>query len=394
MWVTRLGKYFISLSRVTFLQCYSGGNNMQVNISQLIPGCILIKEIRGKSNKPFILKDTVLTEQHITVLQKFLVESVHVSSKLVEGESFVPKLIHKKVEKQQTNIHQKDKRKKLLFQDHYRLVVAGYKKEFEKWRNGMAVDMLTVRKLFIPLLERIEDIGSAVFTLHHYATKHDYFYHHSVTVGIISAFLGKKMGFEKGEWLQIGLAGLLSDCGMTRIDLNIVKKDSSLTAAELDEIKKHPTYSYRIIEKLRAITQPVKLAVLQHHERIDGSGYPLGLSQENIHMYARIVGVSDIYHAMTSDRLYKQRQSPFRVMEEIQREQFSKLDPQVVSTFIESLSDFSIGTKVRLSDDRMGKIIFIDAKKPTRPMVQIMTNEEIIALQSTPELFIDEILME
>lgn len=202
------------------------------------------------------------------------------------------------------------------------------------------------------------------------------------------------MGFEKGEWLQIGLAGLLSDCGMTRIDLNIVKKDSSLTAAELDEIKKHPTYSYRIIEKLRAITQPVKLAVLQHHERIDGSGYPLGLSQENIHMYARIVGVSDIYHAMTSDRLYKQRQSPFRVMEEIQREQFSKLDPQVVSTFIESLSDFSIGTKVRLSDDRMGKIIFIDAKKPTRPMVQIINNEEIIDLQSTPELFIDEILME
>lgn len=370
-----------------------GGSYMFVKPEELIPGCILIEEVKGKTNRPLIPKNTMLTEKHITVLQKYLVERVNISSKLEEGEPFIPKSLHKSENSQPLEVYDKEKKIDMSFKDHYQQVVVRYKMVFERWQNGVAVDMLSVRKLFIPLLERIDEIGSAVYTLYHYATKQDYFYHHSVTVGILSAFLGKKMGYEKREWLQIGLAGLLSDCGMARIDPDLVKKNSSLTRTELDEIKKHPMYSYRMVESLRMITQPVKLAVLQHHERIDGSGYPLGLSWGKIHMYARIVAVSDRYHAMTSDRLYREKQSPYHVIEEIQKDQYTKLDPQVVNTFIGALSDFSIGTRVRLSDDQIGEIVFIDVKQPSQPMIRIENSGEVVSLQNRPALFIDEILI-
>ncbi|MEC5425049.1 HD-GYP domain-containing protein [Virgibacillus sp. C22-A2] len=363
---------------------------MRVEPSQLVPGCVLLNEVKGKSNKALIPQKTILNEEHILFLQKFLIHSVDVSSKLVDGEEFIPKEVHE--EETEQELSQENNESNLLFKDHYHQAVSTYKVLFNKWENGFPIDMPYIRRVIIPLFERMDDISNAVYTLHHYANKKDYFYYHGVAVGLLSAYLGKKMGFSKGEWLQIGLAGFLSDSGMAKIPPAIVTKSSSLTYQEIDEVKNHPTYSYRLVESIPTITQTVKLAVLQHHERMDGSGYPLGLTKEKIHIYARIIAVCDMYHAMTTERIYKEKQSPFKVIEEIQKEQFSKLDPQVVKAFIDSLANFSIGTKVRLSNGQLAEIVFIDARKPTRPMVRMGDKGEIISLQDNLNLFIDEIM--
>lgn len=267
-----------------------------------------------------------------------------------------------------------------------------YKRLFTKWQSNLVIDMPEVRKILIPLFERLDDIGTIVYTLHHYASKKDYIFHHNVAVSILSAYLAKKMGFEKGEWLQIGMAGFLSDCGMARIDEAIVTKSSSLTISELEEMKKHPIYSYRFVEKAPTVTKEVKLAVLQHHERIDGSGYPIGLSKEKIHKYARIIAVCDMYHAMTCERLYKEKQSPFKVIEKLQNNQFSKLDHQIVQAFVNILTNFSIGTKVRLSTNQLGEIVFVEERYPTRPMVRIDETNKIVTLKNEKSLYISEII--
>lgn len=364
---------------------------MRVEPSQLVPGCVLLKDVIGKLNRPIVPQHTVLTDEHITLLQKFLVETVDVSSKLAEGEVFKPKLLPReevKKEQQTTSNEQNSE----SFEDHYKNAVNSYKILFIKWQSNLTIDMPEVRKVLIPLFERMDDISSAVYTLHHYATKKDYIFHHSVAVGILCAYLAKKMGYEKGEWLQIGLAGFLSDCGMAKLDASIIEENKPLTFTELQELKKHPTFSYRFVEKVPTITKEVKLAVLQHHERMDGSGYPLGLSKEKIHIYARIIMVCDMYHAMTCERLYKEKQSPFKVIEKLQSEKFSKLDHQVVQSFIDSLTNFSIGTKVRLSTNQVGEIVFVEAKHPTRPMVRFKETNEIVTLKDKPSLFISEII--
>ncbi|MBP1971063.1 HD-GYP domain-containing protein (c-di-GMP phosphodiesterase class II) [Virgibacillus natechei] len=361
---------------------------MRVETSQLAAGCVLLNEVNGKSGQPIIPKNTVLTEEHIKVLRFFLVESVEISSKTVDGDPFIPK-----DPKQEESEQVKEIESSLLFRDHFEYVVTTYKKLFKNWQNGMEIDMSQVRKIMIPLLERMDEIGSAVYTLHHYTTKKDYFYYHSVAVGILAAFIGRKMGYNKGEWIQLGLGGFLSDSGMVKMDPAILSKESSLTSDELDKIRKHPIYSYRLLDNISILSNKVKLAVLQHHERLDGSGYPLGLTQGKIHMYARIIAVCDMYHAMTSERLYKGNQSPFSVMEEMQKEQYSTLDTQVVMQFIKSLADFSIGTRVSLSNQATGEIVFIENKYPTRPMVKLDATNDIISLKDKLDLYIEQVLL-
>lgn len=147
-----------------------------------------------------------------------------------------------------------------------------------------------------------------------------------------------------------------------------------------------------MIEQQPTVSHAAKLGILQHHERVDGSGYPLGLKKNKIHRFARIIAVCDIYHAMISERYYKDKQSPFLVIDELHREQFSKLDPQIVQTFIESLINLSTGVHVRLSNGQTGVIVFIQPNAPTRPIVKLDANGDMIALQDNPDLFIAETL--
>lgn len=365
---------------------------MRVSSSQVVPGCVLLREVKGKTSRPIIPQKTVLTAEHINVLHKFLIEHVDVSERLQNGTLFQPQTVDEE-EKVVQSTQPKEKVNdlaELSFRDHYDLVVEQYKKLFESWRNQLPIDNLAVRNLILPLINRMDDIGSAVYKLHKFANKKDYFYHHSVSVSILSAYLGKKLGYQKGEWFQIGLAGLLSDAGMARLGDSVFHKEI-LNNEERMEIRNHPTYSYRMVEHVKSIPYTVKLAVLQHHERMDGSGYPLGLSQEKIHSYARIIAVCDIYHAMTSERVYSKKQSPFSVIEELQKEQYSKLDIRIVQVFIDSIANFSIGTKVLLSNNQAGEIVFIDPKIPTRPILRL-ENGEIVTLSNHQDLHISEIL--
>ncbi|AXI07498.1 HD domain-containing protein [Oceanobacillus sp. 143] len=366
---------------------------MLVEPSQLIPGCVLIRDVNGKSNRPIIPENTVLTDEHIIVLQKYLVQTVAVASKLINGDKYIPKPIdQKKVIKQEQLKTKQASKQNQSFSDQFNEVVANYKTLFNQWQNGMPIDIPAVRKLIIPLLERIENINIEAYTLHHDTTKSEYIYYHSVAVGILSAYLGKKLDYPKGEWLQIGLAGFLSDSGMAKIDPKIISKASYLTDSEFAEIKKHPTYAYRLLEHLPAINPAVKLAVLQHHERLDGSGYPLGLTQDKIHIYSRIIAIADTYYAMTSDRLYREKKSAFQVIEELQKEQYSRLDYQIVKVFIHHLINVAIGSQVVLSNGQIGKIIFVDSDHPTRPIIQLIDSDELIVLKDMPDLYIEKVM--
>lgn len=364
---------------------------MRVEPAQLVPGCVLLGDVKGKSNRAIMLKKTVLSEEHIIILDKFLISNVDVGSKLANGETFTPRVTHRKKESKQQDEAIKDVRN-LPFKEHYQYVVKSYKRLFIVWQNSMQVDMPTVRKLVIPLFQRIELGDADIFTLYQYNTKKDYMYHHSVAVGLIAAYLGKKMGYSNADYTQIGLAGFLSDCGMAKISPTILNKTKELSALEIDEMKKHPTYSYRMVEQIPTLTQIVKLAILQHHERMDGSGYPLGVQKDQIYAYSRIVAVSDMYHAMTCERLYQSKQSPFQVIEKLMRDRYTHFDHKVVETFGKSLATYSIGMKVRLSNGNTGEIVFVEDKYPTRPMVQVDQLDDILTLKNNTAIYIDEIM--
>lgn len=363
---------------------------MKVSPSQLKPGCVLLNDVMGKTTYPIIPKNTVLTEEHINVLKTFLIKTVHVSSKLASGESFSPARIDEKAI-ESSEMSALEPGTDLSFEAHYLAVVAHFKKHFHLLQHHMPLDVPEIRNLLIPLLKRTGELKKIMYTWHEHVTSEDYIYHHSVGVGLLSAFLAKNMGYMEHEWLQVGLAGALSDAGMARMGHDILHKESALTEEEMNKIKNHPIYSYRLIEKSPYITHATKVAVLQHHEQMDGSGYPLGLTYRKIHPYARIIAVCDTYHAMTNERYFQGKKSPFSVLGVLDKEKFTKLDPEAVHIFIKNMAYLAIGLNVKLSDQSTGEMIFIEDEHPTRPMVKLSETEDIISLRNRPELDIVEI---
>lgn len=355
-------------------------------------GCVLLKDVLGKSGRPIMKEKTVLTNEHITILQKFLVESVEISSKKADGKTYLAEQKKRTEKKPKENIVVSKQAETMPFPTHYLQVVSQFKESFTNWNNGVPIDISKTRDFIIPLLERIDELDIEAFTLHQYVETKEYIYYHSVAMSVIAAFLGKKLGYEKGEWLQIGLAGLLSDVGMTRIDPNIITKGELLSDKQEQDIKNHPIYSSRMVENLRAVTPAVKVAILQHHERMDGSGYPLGLSQNKINHYARILAVADTYHAMTSERLYRRKQPVFKVINEIYKQQFTKFDSQIVKAFINVLMNCSLGKAVRLSNGETGKIVFIDEDNPMKPLVKLDATKEIKKIQENPQIAIEDFI--
>jgi HD-GYP domain-containing protein (c-di-GMP phosphodiesterase class II) len=359
---------------------------MKVHINQLREGCILSVDVTSLTNKPIIPKKTVLDKDKIKVLHAFLIKEVQIEPTLVNGNPFRP---HEVIKEQDEQI---DLDLTVPFSSHYLKAVQEFKKVFQSWQAGIQVDIVKIRTFFIPLLERAIKTPSEIFMLHHYSIKEDYLYHHSVAVGLLAGHLGNKLNYEKGQWFQIALAGLLSDCGMAKVDSRILNKQTALLPEEYNEIRQHPTHGYKMLLNLPVIREGVKLGVFQHHERIDGSGYPLGLNGEKIHPFGKIIAVADVYHAMTSERAYRSKQSPFKVLELIIQDSFGQFDIPVIQALTSGIANFSIGTRVRLSDRQIGEIVFVESKSPTRPMVKLEGNGEFIQLSQRRDLFIDEIL--
>ncbi|WP_246944332.1 HD-GYP domain-containing protein [Bacillus pinisoli] len=359
---------------------------MKVQVNQLREGCILSMDVTSLTNKPVIPKKTVLTKEKISVLHAFLVNEVSVEPTLVDGSPFRPgEVMGDPEESQNEDLY-------LPFSSHYLKTVQDFKKVFQSWQSGSQVDIVKVRQFFIPLLERSIKTPSEIFMLHHYSTKEDYLYHHSVAVGLLSGFIGNKLNYEKGQWIQIAIAGLLSDCGMAKVDPSILNKQTALSPEEYNEIRIHPTHGYKMLLNLPVIREGVKLGVFQHHERIDGSGYPLGINGDKIHPFGKILAVADVYHAMTSERAYRSKQSPFKVLELIIQDSFGQFDIPVIQALTAGIANFSIGTRVKLSDGQVAEIVFIESKSPTRPMVKIESSQEFIQLAQRRDLYIEEIL--
>ncbi|WP_227936888.1 HD-GYP domain-containing protein [Alkalihalobacillus deserti] len=361
---------------------------MKVKPAQLQKGCIITKDVEGLTDFPIVKEHTVLTDELIDILKLFLVNVVEVESVLANGEKFNPLEV---IEEEAVKVESK-KLEKNEFLFEYLEAVKQFKKLFRSWQAGRKVEMFEVRTIFVPLIEKVIEQPKELLRLHHYSNKEDYIYHHSVYVGLLSVYIGYKLKLDKGDWLQIGFAGVLADVGMTKISPSILKKSASLTSVEFEEVKKHPIHSYKMLKGITGISDMILLAVLQHHERYDGSGYPLGANSEKIHLFSQVVAVADVYHAMTSERFYRTKRSPYQVLEEISKEQFGKFDIKVVEALTQSLVQTSIGNKVRLSSGEEAEIIFIDQQMPTRPMVKLLNTEKIIQLSQQLSIHIKEII--
>jgi HD-GYP domain-containing protein (c-di-GMP phosphodiesterase class II) len=161
-------------------------------------------------------------------------------------------------------------------------------------------------------------------------TSHDYYtYTHSVSVGVLAVSLAKEYFKTSSthDMYALGAGFFLHDLGKVSIDNSIINKPGKLTAEEMQEMRRHPSLGFKLLNETHQLTGEAKTIVLQHHERHDGTGYPQGLKGADIHIYGRICAIADVYDALTAERSYKKKMAPFdalKLMHEEMKEHFHK----------------------------------------------------------------------
>ncbi|MGE5630377.1 MAG: HD-GYP domain-containing protein [Caulobacteraceae bacterium] len=199
----------------------------------------------------------------------------------------------------------------------------------------------------------------------------EYTYTHSLNVAFYAMLAGKWLNLDADSIRTVIKAGLLHDIGKMKIPAEILNKKARLSEEEFEEIKKHTLYGYSMVKDTDRFSEEICQAVLLHHERIDKSGYPLGIGCEEIDIFSKILAVADVYDAMTSDRVYKKRDTPFRAFEMFKTEGVNGFDPLIVNVFLNNVSVCYVGSKVFLNTGETGEIAYIPPQSITDPVVRI-----------------------
>jgi putative nucleotidyltransferase with HDIG domain len=350
-----------------------------VPVSQLKAGDQIFDSVLTKRGNLLFEKGRFVTAREIEILRAFFVAFVSIETKSDAEVS------EESSQNQLDELNQGE----IPFFEKYEIMVKLMRKVFHEARNGQTPPVLEIRTQLEAMLQYIDQYNILTFVPKN-VRANEYLLHHSIMVSLTAYQLAKWHNFQQKDWMPIALAGLLHDIGSVKIDSGIFEKTTKLTPMDIEEVRKHTVLGYQIIKNMPAINEGVKLAALQHHEREDGSGYPLSLKGDKIHVYSKILAIADIFHAMTNERQYRKITSPYLVLEDLLKESFGKLDPTLVQTFINRVTSLKNGTLVRLSDNRLGEIVFADRSYPTRPWISV--NGVIVNLMVERNLFIKEVI--
>lgn len=201
----------------------------------------------------------------------------------------------------------------------------------------------------------------------------DAVYAHSMNVAIMTNVFAGWLGFSDADIKAATFAGMLHDIGKTKLDKELLNKQGKLTAEEFQKLKEHPELGYGIIKELD-INPRIKLAVLQHHERFDGTGYPSRKSGSEIDEYARLVAIADVYEAMTSNRSYRTHYCPFDVIRHFEFDDRLKFAPEYLTPLLTQITETYIHHTVRLSDDKEGEVVLINRSELSKPIIKVDNN--------------------
>ena len=235
------------------------------------------------------------------------------------------------------------------------------------------VDKVQSSSIAAEVQAHINELDAALIlqTINRIRTVDEYLHTHSLNVAYLNGLMGKWLGFDTARHAELVQTGLLHDIGKLMISHEILNKPARLTVQEFDEIKKHPALAVEMLIKSGIRNTELLEGVYQHHEKLNGTGYPQGLNANDICEFGRITSISDIYDAMITKRVYKEPESPFTILNEFAVGGFSELDLKYINTFIGCMGEELKGKKVVLNDGRTGNVVFVNTTKPLHTIIEI-----------------------
>lgn len=237
----------------------------------------------------------------------------------------------------------------------------------------------TTNSITNDLMKAINDNDAIAVDINTLKTSDEYTFKHSVDVATMSMIIAKKQGLKQDDVYNIGIAGLLHDMGKSKIPLEILNKPAKLTDEEFTIMKRHPILGYEILNEKKEFPKEISLAVLQHHEKMNGKGYPMGMTSDKIIHYAKILAVADVYDALVTARPYKKAFSQRTAVEMIMS-MTEELDITAMRSFLGSVILYPVDSTVQLSNGENARVVKNNPESVLRPTVVGLTSGNVYDL--------------
>jgi len=353
------------------------GKRFVISVDSCKPGMRTAEAIANRYGAIILYENTVLDEHAIEHLRNIGIKAIPVYEESMISVSGVDK------DWAITNDGQS-------FNVKYEQDVHVMKKALTDISTGKRLNKDVTDRIVNTMVRKPQENRNMINAIMRIRSIDEYTYYHCMNVSMLSMMIARWMNLDEVMVRKCAEARLLHDVGKAKIPQEIINKPGKLTDSEFAIMKRHSEFGYMIVTEDRNFDHQVAVAVLTHHEKLDGSGYPMGLSGNMINQIARIVSVADIFDAMTANRVYKDKDTPFAVFQLMQQESFGVLDPVVLNAFLNNMTHYYIGSKVRLSTGETGEVVFMNRMDFSKPVVKV--EDRFIDLAVTKSISIVEFL--
>ena len=336
-----------------------------VRTRQLQPGMKIDQAVVDKSGRNLVQRGSILDNYVIDSLLKMGVMMVYIQSG-EETAGDIEKSISPQARKQIERLHTDDRSKVELSDSVKTRVAEGIQFIYSNTESKELAD--ATNNIASNLMNAINSTDAIAVDISALKTSDEYTFKHSVDVATMSMVLAKQQGLSQKQIYEIGVAGLLHDIGKTKIPLYILNKPARLTDEEFAVMKQHPVFGYRMIKDRDEFSNEICMAVLQHHEKMNSKGYPVGFPSDKITPYARILTIADIYDALVTERPYKSAFSQRDAVEMIMS-MTGELDLTAMKSFLESMILYPVDSIVELSNGEKAKVVRNNPHYILRPTV-------------------------
>lgn len=322
----------------------------QIEVSKCSTGDIFAADVINKNGVILVAKDTVINDYIKDRLIELGIKSILIYS--MSEDSSNGDIAYNE------------------FKNNYKSTVLQTKKMLHELASGKPFDYQQVSFITEGIHKNINENYNIIKCLSEVRSIDEYTYAHCVNTAFYSMLIAKWLNLSNYEVEKAIQSGLLHDIGKSKIPNEILSKAGALSKEEYEVVKQHTILGYQMVEDINDLDADIKSAILLHHERIDGSGYPFHACSDSMSLFSKIVAVADVFDAMTSDRVYKKRKTPFQAFEMFQITGIGIFDSRILRVFMNNLSAYLIGLSVELSNMEIGEIVYIPLQNPTCPVVK------------------------
>jgi len=354
-------------------------NRRQVNAKDLKPDMILAEPIYDVDGKTLFSEGLRLNEKRIERMLSLDKETFY-----IEDTTYVPKKEVSLVKESTTLFEEKASQRRSILLNETREDAAELVGDMlDKVLDDHSMKAEKIKKIVERMISVILSDEKVVLNLSNLSAIDDYLMSHCVNVCVLSLVTGVCLGLTQVKLMQLGSGALIHDIGKMLVPQDIYNKPDRLTDDEYSEIKHHTLYGFKILKDTLAFENDAANIALYHHERMDGKGYPNGLTKNEIPLFAKIVGVTDVFDALTTDRVYCEKIDYYKGVLYLIENSGSQFDVEIVKKFITMIGYYPIGLLVKLNTGDIGRVM---NKNKLCPLVRIVKDSNGNVLQNYYEI--------